>query len=332
MRSRRRRRAGLRFSFKRDRFFRGAVLLLVGLGIVFYTLSWLEKSVALEADGKVVTYHSFKHTVAEALAEKGIKLRPKDAVTPGLGTRLKDGLKIKVTRAIRVTVLVDGKQLQLLTLPKTVGGIIAEAGIALNPLDRVSMPLSKIAGPGSEVRVVRVTEKVLTNIRSLAFRSEGRKDLTLEKGIRRIVRRGKLGQEQVIVKVTYEDGKKTRTQVLSRKLLREPRDELVAYGTITSVSRGGHLIHFSEAILAKATAYTYTGHNTYSGTRPTVGVVAVDPAVIKLGSRLYVEGYGYARAMDIGRAIKGPIVDLFFETEKECRQWGKRQVKVYVMR
>ncbi|MDD4170318.1 MAG: 3D domain-containing protein, partial [Desulfotomaculaceae bacterium] len=80
-----------------------------------------------------------------------------------------------------------------------------------------------------------------------------------------------------------------------------------------------------------ATGYTYTGNNTASGTAPHYGVAAVDPMVIKMGTRLYVEGYGYATALDRGGAIRGRRIDLFFESYNEAMRWGTRRVKVYVI-
>ena len=82
----------------------------------------------------------------------------------------------------------------------------------------------------------------------------------------------------------------------------------------------------------KATAYTETGNRTASGMKAAVGVVAVDPKVIPLGSKLYIEGYGYAVAGDTGGAIKNNRIDLFFNTERECVNYGvKNNVKVYVL-
>jgi len=79
-----------------------------------------------------------------------------------------------------------------------------------------------------------------------------------------------------------------------------------------------------------ATAYSLDGR-TATGTRPGPGTVAVDPAVIPLGTRLYVEGYGYGRAEDVGSAIKGNRVDVYFEDPDRARQWGRRKVKVYIL-
>jgi 3D (Asp-Asp-Asp) domain-containing protein len=61
------------------------------------------------------------------------------------------------------------------------------------------------------------------------------------------------------------------------------------------------------------------------------GVVAVDPRVIPLGTRLYIEGYGVAVAGDVGSAIKGRRIDLGFGTYAEAIRWGRRNVRVQIL-
>lgn len=92
------------------------------------------------------------------------------------------------------------------------------------------------------------------------------------------------------------------------------------------VSRGAERI-----LTMEATAYTWTGQRTASGTWPAVGTVAVDPQVIPLGTKVYVEGYGEAMALDTGGLVKGNIVDVYLPTESECWQWGRRQVEVRIL-
>ena len=85
-----------------------------------------------------------------------------------------------------------------------------------------------------------------------------------------------------------------------------------------------------EPMIFEATAYCYTGNRTYTGTWPSRGTIAVDPTIIPLGTRLFVEGYGEGIAEDTGGAIQGHIIDLYMESEDECWAWGRRQVKVQV--
>lgn len=70
---------------------------------------------------------------------------------------------------------------------------------------------------------------------------------------------------------------------------------------------------------------------TASGLKAQRGVVAVDPRVIPLGTRLYIEGYGSAIAADTGSAIKGNRIDLCFDTLEEVKNYGKRKVRVEIL-
>ncbi|MFD0049552.1 LysM peptidoglycan-binding domain-containing protein [Actinomycetes bacterium NPDC127524] len=65
---------------------------------------------------------------------------------------------------------------------------------------------------------------------------------------------------------------------------------------------------------------------------PEAKVIAVDPSVIPLGSQVYVEGYGYATAEDIGGGIKGNEIDIFFPKEQDALNWGRKQVQVKVIK
>ena len=86
-----------------------------------------------------------------------------------------------------------------------------------------------------------------------------------------------------------------------------------------------------ETITFEATAYTWTGYRTATGTWPSRGTVAVDPRVIPLGTELHIEGYGPAVAADTGGAIQGQRIDLYMDSEHECWQWGRRKVEVRVL-
>jgi 3D (Asp-Asp-Asp) domain-containing protein len=86
-----------------------------------------------------------------------------------------------------------------------------------------------------------------------------------------------------------------------------------------------------EVMIFEATAYTWTGNQTATGTWPSRGTIAVDPAIIPLGTRLYVEGYGEGIAEDTGGAIKGEILDLYMESKNEALLWGRRQVEVRIL-
>ncbi|UFJ41620.1 S-layer homology domain-containing protein [Brevibacillus humidisoli] len=91
---------------------------------------------------------------------------------------------------------------------------------------------------------------------------------------------------------------------------------------------------YTRTLDAETTAYNYPDGNvkSYIGAPLRPGIVAVDPNVIALGSHLYIEGYGYAVAADIGGAVKGNRIDLYYPTYQQAVDHGIQQnVKVYVL-
>lgn len=92
---------------------------------------------------------------------------------------------------------------------------------------------------------------------------------------------------------------------------------------------------YRYAVPMVATAYTRyddgCGDYTYRGSYLRRGLVAVDPDVIPLGTRLYIPGYGHALADDIGGAIQGNRIDLAMDTLNEAYDFGIRNITVYVL-
>lgn len=94
-----------------------------------------------------------------------------------------------------------------------------------------------------------------------------------------------------------------------------------------------------KTISVSATAYTASCHGcsgvTATGVdlnaNPNAKVIAVDPSVIPLGSKVYVEGYGYATAADTGGAIKGNKIDVFIPTQDAALNWGRKQVNIQIL-
>ncbi len=77
--------------------------------------------------------------------------------------------------------------------------------------------------------------------------------------------------------------------------------------------------------------YPYSGYETFLGLRLRRGIVAVDPSVIPLRSKLYIPEYGYGIAGDTGGWIKGNRIDLCYDTRQECFRFGRKKVDVYIL-
>jgi 3D (Asp-Asp-Asp) domain-containing protein len=87
----------------------------------------------------------------------------------------------------------------------------------------------------------------------------------------------------------------------------------------------------ARTLVVDAVAYHLPGR-TASGLPVGVGVIAVDPAVIPLGTRVFVPGYGSAVAADVGSAIRGAIIDVWMPSTAAARAWGRRTVTITVYR
>ncbi|PFJ62963.1 3D domain-containing protein [Bacillus thuringiensis] len=94
-------------------------------------------------------------------------------------------------------------------------------------------------------------------------------------------------------------------------------------------------------LYVEATAYSVEGSPPHEritaagidiGKNPNIKLIAVDPKVIKLGTKVWVEGYGDAIAGDTGGAIKGNKIDVLFPTEKQAREWGRKKVRIKIMK
>ncbi len=93
---------------------------------------------------------------------------------------------------------------------------------------------------------------------------------------------------------------------------------------------------FSKTIFVEATAYSAddpsaNSHYTASGTLIRRGIIAVDPNVIPLGTRVYIPDYGEAVAEDTGSAIKGNKIDIAFDTLEEAMQFGRQNLQIYII-
>ncbi|HHY04694.1 MAG TPA: DUF348 domain-containing protein [Thermoanaerobacterales bacterium] len=330
-------------SFLANKTFTTVLACGVALGVTFGAYGMMVKHVEVVDGKQVYEMHTTKNTVKDALDELGLSLNEGDEVVPQLSTCLENGMRIQINRAALVNVTVEGKVLTWVSTKATVKEVLEEAGIMLFPADKVNPSLDSEIKSGINIRVTRVTEKSEIQQVKLPYSVIKRKNGNMDKGQNKVISKGVDGLKQITYKVIYEDGKETSRQVISEEIVKQSQQEIVEIGTRSMVATSRGNMRFKKVINMKATAYCAcrkcTGKSpgdhgygiTHSGMRVRQGVVAVDPRVIPLGSRLYVEGYGLATAQDTGGAIKGNRIDLYFPTHDKTLKYGVRHVKVYVL-
>ena len=102
---------------------------------------------------------------------------------------------------------------------------------------------------------------------------------------------------------------------------------------VVETSRG--YVHYTQMMSMEATAYLPTDGSgeglTAMGIPATYGIVAVDPDIIPLGSKVYIPGYGEALAADTGGAIYGYRIDLCMEDYWQAMEFGRRTITVFVL-
>jgi 3D (Asp-Asp-Asp) domain-containing protein len=237
---------------------------------------------------------------------------------------------------MKVHIFVDG-QWQTLTTPETtVAGALQEAGIILGELDRVRPGLEETLWEGRNIRVFRIETSEIAETVVDPAKTVILVNPDLRSGLDLAVSEGKDGKISRVVRIWKQDGKETGREIIGHKVLKSRQDGVLMRGTGGLTSRGGGI---RNCMIMEATAYDpgpiscgkYADGYTAIGMKAEKGVVAVDPRVIPMRTRLYVEGYGLAIAADVGGAIKGNRIDLCFPTYQEALRYGRRTVKVYLL-
>jgi 3D (Asp-Asp-Asp) domain-containing protein len=277
------------------------------------------------------------------LIEQGIAAASEDYVSLDPTTPLSDGLTLEYRAAIPVTLIVGGESQSIRTSALNVASLLTTKNIEVGSQDRVSPALGTSIVTDSVVRVQRVhtwIERVRDPIAPNVVR---RLDFRLQANEARVLRDGVPGIRETTVRVVEIDGVAQRS-VVQQRVLRKPQPRVVgngveAYNQLTALALRGVEKTFrmaKSAMQMVATAYTAgcTGCSGYTaiGSRAGHGIVAVDPAVIPLGTHLYIPGYGHAIAGDTGGSIRGNRIDLGFNSYADAMRFGRRLIQVYVLR
>ncbi len=317
------------------------------------TVQWEQsKEVAITVDEEETSLWTTKNKIQEILEEADVEITKHDKVSPALTEQLGEENKITIDKAYEFKLVDGGEEQRYWSISTTIGDFLNQEEIELDELDRVEGNLDSEIQPGSVVEIVRVEKEKATVQEEEKFTIETKSDKSLLKGREKVVQEGKKGVIAREYEIVKENGKEVSRSLLSEKTVKEPTKQVVAVGTKfvvadagtnvstnTTVSRDNSAPAGGKEFYVTATAYT-AGCNGCTGitatginlnANPNLKVIAVDPRVIPLGSKVWVEDYGYAIAGDTGGTIKGNKIDLHVPSKQEAYSFGRRQVKVKVM-
>ena len=320
-----------------------AVAVLTGTAAA-YDGSEAPKNITIsENTGKDVKVTTTAQTVGELLSEQGIEIENEDIVSKNTDEELVSGETIKITRALTINFNINSEVKTVKTHKSTVGDVIAEN--------------SSILGEGYELKGASEsarlynnmtlnfsvpTDEIVTSTEKIAFETKYVDNADMMEGTEKVTQEGKSGVLEITKKQYYFDGKITKVEEISRKVVEEPVDTIIQVGTKKKeepkpATSSNYIdgLNYKKTITMKSTAYTANdagcSGRTATGAKATKGIAAVDTSVIPFGTKLYIPGYGIAVAADRGGAIKGNRIDLCYNTLSEAYSWGRRNVTVYVL-
>lgn len=255
-----------------------------------------------------------------------------DIISAQLYDGITDEMTISIVKAYDVTVKSDGKEITVRTLPATAGEILEQLEITLGEMDITEPEQDEKVRAGDVITVKRVTKDIVTEEVATDFEVKYQADKNLVIGETKVTQEGSQGLQKKIYEITLVNGEEAERTLIKSEIIREKKDKIICYGTkiLSGVPAG--LKYKEKYTHVRAVSYYFSGNPRGAYGLPCeYGTCAVDKKLIPLGSLLYIEGYGYAIANDVGSAIKGKTVDLYMERLVQCGIWGARWTTVYVI-
>lgn len=180
------------------------------------------------------------------------------------------------------------------------------------------------------------TQKGVTEKIKIPFKTQYVNNKNLEAEVEKTTQEGKDGERKDVYTLTLWQGKQI-AKTLTKTETAPPEDKIVEVGTKFTwkeTAFGGTTYRYWKKLYVRATSYDASCKGclgrTWAGTEVKIGVCAVDPKVIALGTSFYVPGYGPCHAEDIGGAIKGKKIDLGFPDVSKGL-WSTRYVDIYLL-
>lgn len=318
------------------------------------------KQVTVTIDGTAEVFHTTADTIQDFYKEQKFSFSEHDDVSHQQTEAIKDGLEINVKKAYEVTVNDGGEEIIIPTTGETVKELLKRNEIELNDADKIKPALDKQVEQDATISIVRVTTKEEEIEEVVAYNTEKEEDSSLLKGEEKIVTEGEDGQIVKKYKITKENGEEVARKLISEEVKKESVNQVVAVGTKEeaepvqqTASSDANLTTLAsksdsdsapepengKALTVTASAFTATcsGCSGVTATglnlkdNPNMKVIAVDPNVIPLGSKVWVEGYGVAVAGDTGGAIKGNRIDIHVPDKSAAYSWGVRTVEAKII-
>lgn len=317
----------------------------------------------INADGTVKNI-VFAGTVAELIEQQGVVLSDKLVSSVNVKAVVTNNLEVEILNYYNLTINVDNEKKFVKSTAKTVGDLLEEQNIVLDSDDEVVPSVDTALSNELIIDVLRVEYVTRETEETIKFGSKTKYSSAMLKGTKKVTQEGVNGSKTVVYKDKVVNGVVESSEVQSETITKKPVDKVTTIGTLvkssglgnSKIEKNGKPISelvmpskytigannvptsYKYKITGRAAAYCQPGGKTATGKAVMPGRVAVNPKQIPYGTEMWIVSndgvvYGYAVAEDTGGfAKKGYYtVDLYMNSNKQCRQWGDRGVTIYVL-
>lgn len=262
-----------------------------------------------------------------------------------------------------VTLSYHGEAREVEVHKYTVEQLLKKEEIVLGEQDLVNVDLQTVLEPEMLVQIDMVRFETEYQEVVLPFNRVVKTSSEYPEGTKVTITQGSKGLRKDTYSTKYVNDILVEKKLVEQQVLEKPVEEVITcgtrpfqpetvtvtntvgagLGTVNGTSSGGTFIapdgteyKYLYYVDVKATAYSDdVGSITATGRQVELGIIAVDPKVIPLHSKVYVIGnygdYGVCDAQDVGGGIKGNRIDVYLKYEDVCRQFGVRQMRAYVL-
>lgn len=332
-------------------------MMFVALAAVLVVFGFSLNKVTVDDGNSVQTVYSLKTSAKDLLMLAKLdsdKYEVTDVKTAGKEINI----SLKYTFPVYVTV---GDETFTVDAIKgtTVKDAIGKSGVRLDEHDTVNLSLDKALEQTEYIDIIDINYVTETTEKSIPYTSK-----TVYSGKttgKTVTTKGSDGTKQVTTLTKYVNGKAVSTETLSETVTKPVVNEVITIGTkhtgVTTsakvdcistlkpakpieLDKNGNPVNYKKHITVQATAYSNeAGNRGASGVVIKPGHVAINTNLYAFGTRFYIKSsdgnyiYGYAVAADTGGfvATRPTNFDLCFATAAECRQFGRRNIEVYIL-
>ena len=323
------------------RVFAALVMCAVTLSMALH-LTTQTRVVTTGKDGESAMLVTQQETLYQASDAADVMVKPEEEPVASA----EDTVTVEI-KADGVTTLVNMEK-------GTVKDALKQADVSVGKLDTLNHKKSKKVTDGMLIEVDRVKHDEYEVVKTIDYEVEYKYTSALRPGQTQVRIQGREGERTITYRKVIVNGKVVDTEKVGEEVTKKPVNKVVLKGTKVGtpmskapfeveLDEGGQPVKFKRVLTGQCTAYTNdkgdSGSWTATGKHVAVGLVAVDPRVIPYGTKMWITSadgkivYGYAVAADTGSALRSghALVDLFMDTYEECVNFGRRNMRVYLL-